>query len=147
VEEIPKCTLHLGRKVQRVREIIGMKQIALADSTGMSQQNISKLEQSEQIAEDTLEKLAKGLGVTADFIQKFDEWKAVHTIQMSYRCSDNLEHKQEYKQPKISNTNPAEHAVEIFECLLQSEKEKLVLLTKANQAIKDLVRHINEMKR
>lgn len=147
VDEKPKRTPHLGRKVQRVREICGMKQMTLADVTGMSQQNISKLEQSEHIADDTLEKLTKGLGVTADFIKSFDEEKAVYNIQTNYNCTDNAGQQQNYYQPTIHNNNsPAEQIAEIFEKLLQSEKEKVELLTNANKAIRDLVEQINELK-
>ncbi|TXK36467.1 helix-turn-helix transcriptional regulator [Pontibacter qinzhouensis] len=147
VEEKPKRPAHLGRKVQRVREIIGMKQTALADVTGMSQQNISKLEQSEQIADETLEKLAKGLGVTGDFIKSFDEEKAVYNIQTNMTFNDyaaNNGH-QNY-QATYNNNNPVEDIKEIFKQLLQSEKEKVELLKSANKAILDLVEQINELK-
>lgn len=145
VDEKPKRTVHLGRKVQRVREIIGMKQMALAEVTGMSQQNISKLEQSESIADDTLEKLAKGLGVTADFIKSFDEEKAVYNIQTNITCSDHAVNNQN-NQHTIHNHSPIDKVAELFEKLLQSEKEKVELLTNANQAIQDLVKRINELK-
>lgn len=39
--------LHLGRRVERLREIVGMKQETLAQALGVSQQAISKMEQSE----------------------------------------------------------------------------------------------------
>ncbi|WP_439879709.1 helix-turn-helix domain-containing protein [Pontibacter sp. MBLB2868] len=146
VEEKPKRPVHLGRKVQRVREIIGMKQMALADVTGMSQQNISKLEQSENIADDTLEKLAKGMGVTADFIKSFDEEKAVYNIQTNYTCRESSTNQLNY-QPTFNNNNtPVEKVAELFEKLLQSEREKVELLTNANKAIQDLVKQINELK-
>lgn len=91
--------IHLGRNMQRVREIIGMKQSTLARNVGMSQQNISKLEQSITIADDTLELLAKGLGVTPDFIKNFNEEKAIYNIQNTY---DNSTHNQHYR-PTINN--------------------------------------------
>ena len=146
VAEKPKRTLHLGRNVQRVREICGMKQMALADKTGMSQQNISKLEQSEHIPDDTLEKLANGLGVTADFLKSFDDERAVYNIQTNYNCTDNAGQQQNYYQPTIHNNSPAEQVAAIFEKLLQSEREKVELLTNANNALQDLVRQINDLK-
>lgn len=147
VDEKPKRTVHLGRKVQRVREIIGMKQMALAEVTGMSQQNISKLEQSESIADDTLEKLAKGLGVTADFIKSFDEEKAVYNIQTNLTFNDHAANNghQNY-QATYNNNNPVDKVVELFEKLLQSEREKVELLTNANNALQDLVKQINELR-
>jgi len=146
VEEKPKRTPHLGRKVQRVREICGMKQLTLADVTGMSQQNISKLEQSEHIADDTLEKLAKGLGVTADFIKSFDDEKAVYNIQTNYTCRETSTNQLNYQPTFNNNNSPVEQIAELFEKLLQSEREKVELLTDANKAIQDLVKQINEMR-
>ncbi|PRY09811.1 transcriptional regulator with XRE-family HTH domain [Pontibacter ummariensis] len=147
-DEKPKRTQHLGRKVQRVREIIGMKQTALADVTGMSQQNISKLEQSESMPEETLEKLAKGLGVTADFIKSFDEEKAVYNIQTNMTFNDQAANNghQNYQATYNNNNNPLEKVAELFEKLLQSEREKVELLTNANKAIQDLVKQINELR-
>ncbi|HTN20446.1 MAG TPA: helix-turn-helix transcriptional regulator [Pelobium sp.] len=37
-------TLHIGRKISRIRELRGMKQEALAQELGISQQAVSKLE-------------------------------------------------------------------------------------------------------
>ncbi|SDF42286.1 Helix-turn-helix [Cellulophaga baltica] len=41
-----------------------MKQATLAEELGISQQAVSKIEQSEKIEEEKLEKIAKVLGVT-----------------------------------------------------------------------------------
>lgn len=81
--------VHLGRNIQRIREIIGMKQSALADNAGMSQQNVSKLESSPIITDETMEKLAAGLGVTSDFAKNFNEEKAVYNIQTNITVNDN----------------------------------------------------------
>jgi transcriptional regulator with XRE-family HTH domain len=94
--------VHLGRNVQRIREIIGMKQSALADNTDMSQQNISKLENSPFISEETLERLAKGLGVTPEFIKSFND-----------------------EQPVFYTSDIA---IQLIEKLLESEREKVALL-------------------
>ncbi|MGO4875783.1 helix-turn-helix domain-containing protein [Pedobacter psychrotolerans] len=50
-----------------MRELRGMKQEALAIELGISQQEISKLEQSADIEDSTLEKVAKVLGLSADY--------------------------------------------------------------------------------
>ena len=50
-------TPHIGRKISRIRESRGMKQEALAIELGISQQAVSKLEQSEQIEDSTLDNL------------------------------------------------------------------------------------------
>jgi len=130
-------TIHLGRKVQRVREIIGYKQSTLAERAGMSQQNISKLEQSEQIPDETLEELAKGLGVTADFIKNFDEEKAIYNIQTHFTYHNGSTNSNLNWQPTFIN-NPIDKVVELFEKLLQSEKEKLEILNTLTKQIEEL---------
>jgi len=37
-------TLHIGRKISRIRELRGMKQETLASELGISQQAVSKIE-------------------------------------------------------------------------------------------------------
>lgn len=53
---------HLGRKVGRLREFLGIKQEVVADQLGISQQAISKLEQGKHIEDATLERTGKVLG-------------------------------------------------------------------------------------
>jgi transcriptional regulator with XRE-family HTH domain len=141
-EPTEKSPVHLGRNVQRTREILGMKQLTLADITGMSQQNISKLEQSAFIVDETLDKLAKGLGVSVEFIKNFSEEKTIYNIQNNYDQSTNH---QNY-QPTINN-NPVDKVVELFEKLLKSEQEKVELLANANKAILELSEQLKEMRK
>lgn len=47
-------TIHIGRKISRIREIRGIKQDHLAIEMGVSQQTISKIEQSETVEEENL---------------------------------------------------------------------------------------------
>lgn len=134
-EPIEKSPVHLGRNVQRSREILGMKQLTLADITGMSQQNISKLEQSEFIVDETLEKLAKGLGVTKEFIKSFNEQKTILNFQSNNTYSDTaVNNSSSHYQPTIYN-NPYDKIAEQFEeinrlnaALLQAKDEKIALL-------------------
>ncbi len=56
-------TLHIGRKISKIRELKGMKQETLASELGISQQAVSKIEQSADVEEDALIKIAKVLGI------------------------------------------------------------------------------------
>jgi len=47
-------TLHIGRKISRIRELRGMKQEALAAELGISQQAVSKIEQSADVDGEAL---------------------------------------------------------------------------------------------
>jgi transcriptional regulator with XRE-family HTH domain len=42
-------TLHIGRKISKIRELKGMKQETLALELGISQQAVSKMEQSADV--------------------------------------------------------------------------------------------------
>jgi transcriptional regulator with XRE-family HTH domain len=66
-------SIHIGRKIGRIRELRGIKQEFLASELGISQQSISKIEQSETVEEETLDKVAKALGVTSQAIRNFSE--------------------------------------------------------------------------
>ena len=66
-------TAHIGRKISRIRELRGMKQEALATELGISQQAVSKIEQSAEVEDSALEKIAKALGITKDAIKNFNE--------------------------------------------------------------------------
>ncbi len=59
-------TLHIGRKISRICELRGMKQEALAAELGISQQAVSKIEQSAEVEEESLNKIAKALGVSVE---------------------------------------------------------------------------------
>lgn len=64
---------HIGRKISRIRELHGIKQETLASELGVSQQSVSRMEQSEVLEDDVLENIAKILGVTTDAIKNFSE--------------------------------------------------------------------------
>ena len=54
---------HVSRKISsRLRELRGMKQEALAEALGISQQAVSKIEQSEHVESATLEPCKEGFG-------------------------------------------------------------------------------------
>ena len=131
--------IHEGYNIQRIREILGMKQETLAKEVNMTQQNISKLEKTAHIPEDTLKKLAKGLGVTIDLIKNFNEEKAVYNIQANSDTTSNNNNNLNYK-PTIHHTNDLKEVAALFQQLLQSEKEKVTLLTEANKNLKDLLK-------
>ncbi len=70
-------TMHIGRKISRVRELKGMKQETLAAAMGVTQQAISKLEQSEEVDDERLGFIAQHLGVSVDAIKNFNEEAAI----------------------------------------------------------------------
>ena len=79
-------TIHHGRNIKRFREMLGIKQEALAVELGddWNQKKISLLEQKEVVEPALLEQVAKVLKVPAEAIKSFDEEAAVHNIQNNY---------------------------------------------------------------
>lgn len=80
---------HIGKKIERIREIKGMKQETLASMIGVSQQTISRIEQSEEIDDEKLKQIADALEVPVDAIKGFNEEAAVNIIANNYNGTDN----------------------------------------------------------
>jgi transcriptional regulator with XRE-family HTH domain len=55
-------TLHISRKISKIRELKGIKQETLAMELGISQQAVSKIEQNAEVETEALNKIAKVLG-------------------------------------------------------------------------------------
>jgi transcriptional regulator with XRE-family HTH domain len=120
---------HHGRNIKRLREILGMKQEALAIELGSdwSQKKISMLEAKEEVDEKLMEQVARALNVPVKAIEEFDEEATVYNIQNNYEGA------QVTSSPVSANYcsfNPIDKIVELYERLLQSEKEKVALLEK-----------------
>jgi transcriptional regulator with XRE-family HTH domain len=113
---------HIGRKISRIRELRGMKQEVLAAELGISQQAVSKMEQSESIETDVLDNVAKVLAVPSEAIKNFSD-EAVFNI-ISNNFSDNSSNNNNY----LCTINPLEKIIELYERLLASEREKVEIL-------------------
>ena len=114
---------HVGHNLQKIRVYFGMKQEALAADLGVNQQVISKIEKQEEIEEGLLNQIASVLGISAEVIKDFDVEKAIYNIN---NIRDNT-----FEQGSTSiaqQFNPVDKIVELYERLLQSEREKVELL-------------------
>ncbi|MDB4918804.1 helix-turn-helix transcriptional regulator [Mucilaginibacter sp.] len=126
-----ESTLNIGNKITKLRELRGMKQETLARELGISQQAVSKIEQSADVDGDALEKIAKILGVTADAIRNFSEEAVVNYFNTFNDNSTNNGAVYAFN----STFNPIDKLIEVFEenkklyeQLLQSEREKVEIL-------------------
>lgn len=115
--------LHIGRKVSRLRELRGIKQDALAFELGVSQQTVSRLEASENIDEEMLEKIATVLGVTVDSIKRFSEDAIFNIIGNTVTNHDNGA-----LFNYAPSFNPLDKVVELYERLVQAEKDKVEMV-------------------
>jgi len=111
--------IHQGRNVKRFREMLGIKQEALAFDLGQdwNQKKISLLEQRDIIEEDMLRQISAALKIPVEAFQNFDEEQAVNIISNTF----NIE-----KDAYIGNAKPTFNINPIEE-LKKLHEEKLAL--------------------
>lgn len=117
--------IHQGRNIKRFREMLGIKQEALAFELGddWNQKKISLLEQKETVESDILAQVAKILKVPAEAIENFDEEQAVNIISNTVNNNDNATGNSLYSyQPTF---NPIDKMMELYERMLQQQKEMI----------------------
>ncbi|UZD24556.1 helix-turn-helix transcriptional regulator [Algoriphagus halophytocola] len=124
--------IHHGRNIKRFREMMGIKQEALAFELGedWSQKKVSLLEQKEEVEEDLLRQVAEILKVPAEAIKSFSEEHAINII--SSTLHDNAG---SINNQCSLNFNPIDKWVEaleenkkLYERLLESEREKVEIM-------------------
>ncbi|WP_375444399.1 helix-turn-helix domain-containing protein [uncultured Fibrella sp.] len=123
-------TVHHGRNVKRIREMLGIKQEFLASSLGLSQQAISQLEQKDVLDQVALQKVSKALGIAEGVIENFNDEAAINIVANTINNHD---------QASVVNYyptfNPVDKIIELYnekialyERMLSIEKEKNELL-------------------
>lgn len=127
--------VHQGRNVKRFREMLGIKQEALAHHLGneWSQKRVSLLENKEIIEPELLAQVAKVLNVPEEAIKNFDEEKAIYNIQNNYEGSNNQGSNIGYQiafNPIEKIVSLYDEKIALLERLLQSEQEKVELLNR-----------------
>ena len=123
--ETAEKTKHIGRNIAKIREIKGIKQEVLAEMLGVSQQKISLLENTEEIDDAKLEPIARALGVSKEAIKNFSEEAAINYFNSFY---DNSASQGQFGP--TYNFNPIDKVVELYERLVQAEKDKVAYLEK-----------------
>lgn len=128
--------IHQGRNVKRFREMLGIKQEALAFDLGedWNQKKISLLEQKDVIEADMLRQISAALKIPVEAFQNFDEEQAVNIISNTF----NIE-----KDAFIGNSRPTfninpidelkklhEEKIALYERMLKEKDEMMVRLEK-----------------
>jgi transcriptional regulator with XRE-family HTH domain len=119
---------HIGRNISRIRELKDLKQEALAEALGISQQTISNIEKSETVDEQKLIDIAKVLGVSVEALKNFSEEAVFNIIGNTFQDHGTI--------PIITTGdynctfNPLDKVVELYERLVQAEKDKVEYLEK-----------------
>ncbi|CAD0007821.1 helix-turn-helix domain-containing protein [Flavobacterium salmonis] len=117
---------HIGRNISRIRELKDMKQEALAQALGISQQAVSAIENSETVDEQKLIEVAKALEVSVEAIKNFSEEAVLNIIGNTYHDNGIVNAGLNYS----CTFNPLDKVVELYERLVQAEKDKVEYLEK-----------------
>ena len=126
--------IHQGRNVKRFREMLGIKQEALAFDLGedWNQKKISLLEQKDVIEADMLKQISAALKIPVEAFQNFDEEQAVNLISCTF--SDNAMFN---NRIEVQNINPIDHLtklheekIALYERMLKEKDEMMVRLEK-----------------
>lgn len=120
---------HIGRNEQSIRTLFGIPQETLAAKLGISQEEVSKIENQEEIEEGLLSQIAGVLGVSAEVIKDFDVEKAIYNIN-HHNYQDATISEGATTFAITQQINPIEKIVELYERLLKSERDKVELLKK-----------------
>lgn len=132
-------TIHEGRNIKRFREMLGIKQEALAlqlesSSPGhgegsWNQRKISLLEQKETIDAPLLQQISAALKIPVEAIQNFDEEQAINIIASTF--NDNA------TGVIVNNYNPIdkiiqlhEEKIALYERMLKEKEEMMGKLEK-----------------
>lgn len=129
---------HHGHAVARLRKSQGMKQSTLGELLGVDQSSISLYEQKEVLEDELLDRIAAALSVSPELIRNLEE------DPLTIIFENNVENNTFENNDKVTNNtgnysaednstntfNPLDKIAELFERLLESEKEKIALLEK-----------------
>ena len=125
-------TLHIGRKISKIRELRGMKQDTLAFELGISQQTISKIEQCAEVEDSTLNKIAVVLGVSPEAIRNFNDEAVLNIISNTFTSQDTSTLNAINFQPSFNSIDKIvelyNDKIALLERLLKAEQEKVELL-------------------
>ncbi|UWX61429.1 helix-turn-helix domain-containing protein [Chryseobacterium oranimense] len=128
--------IHQGRNVKRFREMLGIKQEALALDLGddWNQKKVSLLEQKETIEDPLLQKISEVLKIPVEAFQNFDEEKAINII--SNITFENC------PQPSVVQYNPNFHPVEK---IIELHEEKIALYERMLKEKDDMMNRLEEL--
>lgn len=124
--------IHQGRNIKRFREMLGIKQEALAFDLGAdwNQKKISMLEQKDVIEDHLLKEISNILKIPVEAIQNFDEEQAINIISSTF--NDNA------TGVIVNNYNPIEKIIQLHE-------EKIVLYERMLKEKEEMMQRLEKL--
>ncbi|MCI1648556.1 MAG: helix-turn-helix domain-containing protein [Bacteroides sp.] len=120
METIVKKSNH-GANIRRWREWRNIKQDVLAEQIGVSQATLSGYEKKDKLEQEVLEKIAQALDIPVEAITEMEDGASINIVANTF---DN----QSSAVNWCPTFNPIDKIVELYDKLLESEKEKVALL-------------------
>lgn len=126
--------IHQGRNVKRFREMLNIKQEALAYDLGedWNQKKISMLEQKDVIEDSLLKQISAVLKIPVEAFQNFDEEQAINIISNTFHDTQGL-----INYSPTFNNDPIdkllklhEEKIALYERMLKEKDEMMVRLEK-----------------
>ena len=129
-------TIHEGRNIKRFREMLGVKQDALAAELGddWNQQKISLLEQKQTVDPAILQQVSDALKIPVEAFRNFDEEKAVNIIANTFT---------DFKDAASAiNINPVFNPVE---AILKLHEEKMALYERMLREKDEMIQKLEKL--
>jgi transcriptional regulator with XRE-family HTH domain len=108
--------MHIGKNIAKIRELLGIKQESLALTLKISQQTISKIEQTENLRENTVERIANALGISTSMIYKYSDQLLIDFLKEAISGTDLPKAQASVQLPVL------EKIIELYERILLMEK-------------------------
>lgn len=112
----------IGHKLSKARLLFGLTQEEMAALLNVTKQAYSQWEMQDHITSDRLDRVAKALSVTTEFIEKCDE-------NYLFFILENSRHFGQPDETSIeSNVNAIDKVIDLYERLLSLEQRKVKTL-------------------
>ena len=109
-------SMHLGKNIERICKLTGIKQSDLAKRLNTNQQEISRIENKAEIKDELLERISKAIGFPKEVIQAFSDEKLINSINQL--GGDGI----------VQFINPIEKIIELYERQLIEKDKRIALL-------------------
>jgi transcriptional regulator with XRE-family HTH domain len=130
--------IHEGRNVKRFREMLGLKQEALAAELGdeWTQKQVSLLEAKDSVESGLLKRIAEVMKIPIEAFKNFDEEQAINIISNTITNYDNASVVNIYPtfHPIDEIKKLHEEKIHLYERMLKEKEEMILRLEKILQA-------------
>lgn len=132
---IENSRIHHGRNIRRTREDKGIGQTQLAELVHLSQPTVSRYEMAKSIDDDMLSRFARALDVPVEYLKTLEE--DAQTVIFQNNTITNSDNGAVNSGTAVLDgltqspvINPLDKVSELYERLLDKEKEKVAALEK-----------------